>query len=275
MNTITAPLWLPLAKLAGLRTVCHVHEAEMSANPVVRRLLYMPLVFADKLVINSRFALQVVEAAAPVLAPRTDVVYNTVAGPAAAVAPRARIDGPLRVLYIGRLSQRKGPHVAIDAVKHLVDQGVDVHLSLLGDVFPGNEAYRDGLVEQVAALGVGDRVTFLGFHPSIWDVVAEHDVVVVPSTLDEPFGNTAVEASLAARPLVVSEIAGLKEAAQHASAAIFVPAGDAAAVAAALREIALKWPVWRDRAMTDEEVVSGRYSFARYAAGIRKALRLD
>lgn len=276
VNTITAPLWLPLAKLVGARSVCHVHEAERSANPLVRRLLYVPLIFADKLIINSRFSLDVVRLAAPWLVVRTDIVYNAVAGPPDVTLPRPEIEGPpLQVLFLGRLSERKGPHVAIEAVRKLADRGVDVKLSLLGEVFPGNEPYRDGLRDQIDELEVADRVEFLGFRPSIWPDVAACDVVLVPSTLDEPFGNTAVEASLAARPLVVSAIAGLKEAAQYAESAIAVPANDSAAIANALGEIRLNWSDYAEKAARDAGVVADAFSFEQYARGIRKALRLD
>lgn len=272
VNTITPPLWLPLATFAGARTICHIHEAEMSANPWLRRLLYAPLTFADRMIINSQFSLDVVRLAAPWLVERTSVVYNAVAGPDTVTAPRERIDGPLRVLYIGRLSQRKGPHVAIDAVSILAKRGVSVKLSLLGEVFPGNEAYRELLQDQIRTLGVEDNVEFLGFRPSIWPEVAARDVVVVPSTVDEPFGNTAVEASLAARPLVVSAIAGLKEAAQHAESVVAVPANDADSVADAFERIAGQWPSYARRAMNDAEVVAEKYSYEQYAEGIVKVV---
>jgi len=272
VNTITPPLWFPLARLAGATVVCHVHEAEGTASALIRRALYLPLVLCHRIVINSRFSLNVLSESAPWLAARTRIVYNAVTGPDHVLPARAHLEGAVRLLFIGRLSHRKGPHVAIEAVRLLRERGRDVRLDLLGAVFPGNEAYEDTLRSQVAEGELTDAVNFLGFRTSIWDTVAESDIVVIPSTVDEPFGNTAVEASLAGRPLVVSDIAGLKEASQAASGRIAVPGSDASAIADAVERMIEKWPEFIRRAAADAEMVSERFSSEQYSDGLIAAM---
>ena len=274
VNTITPPLWFPLARLAGRRVVCHVHEAEGTANPMLRTALYLPLVFCQRIVINSRFSLDVLAASAPWLAKRTKIAYNAVQGPAEVVPPREHLDGAVRLMYMGRLSHRKGPHVLIDAVEMLTRRGREVRLDLLGAVFPGNEAYEEGLREQANAKGVSGQVRFLGFRPSIWPTVADSDIVLISSVVDEPFGNTAVEASLGARPLVVSDIAGLKEASQAATSAIRVPAGDAEALADAIETIVDEWTKFRAAAISDAGTVADRFSAAQYGRALLDACGL-
>jgi glycosyltransferase involved in cell wall biosynthesis len=212
VNTVTIPLWILVARSLGVPVVCHVHEAEQSVIRLVRRLLYLPLLGASGLVVNSRFSLDVLLSAWPSLGRRAEVVYNGVPGPADASPPRPRLDGDVRLLFIGRLSPRKGPQVAIDALAALLRDGTQVRLQLLGAIFPGYEWFEAQLHAQVADLGVGDQVEFIGFDPDIWSRLAAADIVIVPSTVDEPFGNTAVEAMLAQRPLVVSATSGLREA---------------------------------------------------------------
>ena len=75
-------------------------------------------------------------------------------------AHHALDDGPLRLLCVGRLIERKGQHHLIEAVKRLMDEGIDVKLDFVGtgDARAANEA-------QVARLGLGDRVRFLGYVP--------------------------------------------------------------------------------------------------------------
>ena len=51
--------------------------------------------------------------------------------------------------------------------------------------------------------------------------------MVVPSRVGEPFGNTAVEAALAGRPLIVSESSGLVEATHGLPGVHRVKPGDA------------------------------------------------
>lgn len=274
VNTITAPLWFPLARVMRRRVVCHVHEAEKSASGLVRRVLYLPLLACHRIVINSQFALGVLAGAAPWLVQRTTVVYNVVAGPPEATPARAELDGPVELLFIGRLSHRKGPHVAIEAVRLLTERGTPAVLSLLGAVFPGNESYEQHLRDQVARAGLGERVRFLGFRPEVWPTIASSDIVIIPSTVDEPFGNTAVEASLAARPLIVSDIAGLKEASQAAEARIAVPASDAAAIADAVEAIVADWEHYRSLALSDSTTVANRFSASRYARGLLAGMGL-
>lgn len=273
VNTITPPLWLPLSRLGRRFTVCHVHEGEASVSSILRRALYVPTVFTNRILINSRFSLDVLAQSAPWLKKRTVVVYNAVAGPPQIVPPRERLDGPIRLIFVGRLSQRKGPQVAIDALKRLVDHGRDATLDLLGAVFAGNEAFAEGLEQQVRDLGLEDRVTFLGFKPSVWDDLARNDIVLIPSTVDEPFGNTAVEAALAARPAVVSRVGGLPEAAGGSTSAELVAPDDAAALAEGIAAVADDWATRRAQALDDSRTVAERFSARQYADGILSALR--
>lgn len=275
VNTITAPLWLAVARAARCTVVCHVHEAERSMPAALRIALYLPLVLAHRAVVNSRFSLEALRASAPWMVGRANLVYNAVAGPAEVIPPRSQLDGPARLIYLGRLSHRKGPHVAVEALGLLRARGREVELDLLGAVFPGNEAYERDLIRQIEGHGLVDHVRRLGFLEDVWGTVAAADMVIIPSTVDEPFGNTAVEASLAARPLVVSEIAGLKEASETATSRVAVPPSDPVAIAAAVEEIIDGWPDFARRAVVDSEVVADRFSFPRYAHAFVAALGLS
>lgn len=240
VSTIIIPQWPLLARLRGTRSVSHVHEAEASGNRVVNALLYSPHLASNRTLVNSRFSLETIGLALPALARRSTVIYNGVASPTDPPSPRPTIEGPLRVLYVGRLSPRKGPDVVIDAAATLREKGIDVSVTLLGAVFDGYEWFEQKL--KTLAIEVGVDVTFAGFHPDVWPFLAEADVLVVPSRVDEPFGNTAVEGVLAKRPVIASDSSGLREAAGGYATAQFVPADDGAAVADALTAVLADWP---------------------------------
>jgi glycosyltransferase involved in cell wall biosynthesis len=275
VNTVTPPLWFVVARLARRRVFCHVHEAEAMASRVLRSALYGPLALCRGVIANSEVTRQVLRDAAPSLTRRISVVHNTVAGPPVVRSPRLEATTPVRLLYVGRLSSRKGPHLVVEAVRLLKDRGRDVAAEVLGAVFPGNEEYEAGLRAQVAGLGLGDQVTFLGFRPSVWGPLAEADIAIVPSMLDESFGNTAVEAALAARPLIVSDIPGLLEATEPVSAKIVVPRGDAVAIADAVERIIDDWAGFSSRAGEDAVVVAATYSREHYARALLRALELS
>jgi glycosyltransferase involved in cell wall biosynthesis len=263
-NTITVPLWTAAGRVTGVPVVTHVHEAEANAPRALRAALALPLLFSRAVLTNSQFSANTLAAALPRLRGRATVLYNGVPGPAEPVMPRDQLQGGLRILYLGRLSHRKGVDVAIDALLQLRREGVQARLSIVGAVFPGYEEYEAGLREQVAVHGAEDHVTFHGFQKVIWPFLAESDVVVVPSRLDEPFGNTAVEAVLASRPVVVSNTSGLREAAAGYRSAQFVEPGDAAQLAAALARVSADWPGYQANARLDAAKAELRHGPEQY-----------
>jgi glycosyltransferase involved in cell wall biosynthesis len=268
VNTVTLPSWPLLARLAGRRSVCHVHEAEQSRPRLMRRVLAAAPALADRVIANSRFTLQVLADVAPRVPDRSTVLYNAVHGPPAVTPPRSQLEGPVRLVYVGRLSPRKGPQVAVGALAELVDRGVDARLELVGAVFEGYEWFETALREQVAALDLADRVEFTGFRADIWPHLAAADVVLVPSVSEESFGNSAVEAVLAARPLVVSDSSGLREAAGGYAGAQAVEPGRPAAWADAVERVIADWPAYRRAAEEDAARARDRHAPARYAESL-------
>lgn len=264
VSTQILPSWLLAGRLAGARTVCHVHEAEEHPSRLVMAGLTAPLVLAHRLVVNSRYAGQILASHRHSLAQRITVVYNGVAGPVRPTPPRSRTRPPLRLAYVGRLSPRKGPDVAVEAARVLRDRGVPVSLALAGGVFPGYEWFEQRLRERAADLVADGTVRFLGFRDPIWEELADADIVLVPSTLPEPFGNTAVEAMLAARPVVVSRSGGLPEAVEGAVSARLVKPGDATALADAVEALNADWlqacaDAWSESSRARERFAPSRY----------------
>ena len=266
VSTVTIPSWVVLGRLLRRRVVCHVHEAERSAPRWARWVLAAPARLASAVVVNSAFSRDVLADSFPALRDRAVVLANSVPGPVDPSPARARLEGPVRLLFVGRLNPRKGPQVAVATLAELVRRGVDARLDLLGAVFPGYEWFEEELRAAVAADGLVDRVRFLGFQEDIWAATADADVVLVPSVVDEPFGNTAVEAVLAARPLVVSATSGLREAAAGYASARAVEPDRPALWADAVQEIVADWPAVRRQAGQDAAIAAQRHDPARYRA---------
>ncbi|MDX2377455.1 glycosyltransferase family 4 protein [Microbacterium sp. LRZ72] len=240
ISTITLPQWPLAARLGRTVVVSHVHEAEASAHRLVNAALYAPLHAATAVIVNSRFTRETMTAVAPRLSGRTRVVENAVAAPPRTVPARLDLEGSLRVVYLGRLSPRKGPDVAIEAARELARGGVDVDLTVVGAAFAGYEWF-EGELRRLAQMEPRVRVTFTGFESDVWPRLAAADVLVVPSRGDESFGNTAVEGILAGRPVVASDTSGLREAAGGYPTAFHVTPGDVEALSAALRRIYDDW----------------------------------
>ena len=112
---------------------------------LVKRVLYLPALFAQRILINSRFSLEVMTSVYPGLASRTEIVPNPVPSPPAPQRAREALGDTLRVLYVGRLSPRKGVDVLLDAVAGLLDRGQHTTLDIVGSAFSGYEWFEDQL----------------------------------------------------------------------------------------------------------------------------------
>jgi glycosyltransferase involved in cell wall biosynthesis len=115
---------------------------------------------------------------------------------------RARRQGPVRLLYVGRLVRTKGARDAIRAVGML--PGLPVCLDIVGDGY--DRSACEALARQ---LGLGQRVCFHGWLPRarIDGFYRAADVFVFPS-YREPGGNVTFEAMGHSLPLVVSDRGG-------------------------------------------------------------------
>lgn len=274
VNTITPPLWFPLARLAGLKAACHLHEAESTVVGPVRWAMYLPLQFANRVVANSTYTKRVLEMSSIGLAGRTVIVYNTVPGPAELVPCREELVRPVRLLYVGRLSARKGPQIVVQAMAALRARGLSTTLDVVGAVFPGNEGYEQELRALVASLDLQDEVRFHGFQRSVWPYRDSADLAVVPSIDDESFGNAAAESILAGRPAVVSEIAGLKEATAGCASVVLISPGNSDELAVAVEKIVADWPRYAASATDDARMLAERLSLQTYREALVEALAL-
>lgn len=271
VNTLSIPLWLVLARVFRIPTVLHVHEAETSISPLAAHGLALPTHLATRIIYNSQTSRLAARQIGQRAARRTRVIYNGVRGPDGVPPPRREVDNP-RLGYLGRLSPRKGVDVAVRAESELVRRGVSARLALAGDTFAGYEWYEAELAELVQREELESRVTFTGFVADVSSVLRDVDVVVVPSRSEESFGNIVIESAIAARPVVVSDHSGLREAAGSVRAATLVPADDPIALADAVEAVLADWPAQRRAALEDAPALRARYAPERFQHEVAEVL---
>lgn len=264
VNTTTLPFWSLVARSCGRPVVVHVHEAESGQARPLRRVLATALRAATGVLFNSRTSLDLAVADAIGPLPPSAVVPNPVAPPAVTTAAREELDGALRVLYVGRISARKGVDVALQAVADLASSGRDVTLDVVGDVFPGYEEFGVSVKKRATEPDLDGRVTFHGFDADIAPYLDAADLVVVPSRSDESFGNVLVEAVSAGRPVVAAAQTGLCEASQGLRSVVLVQPGDAHALSAGIDRVAREWATYRRSAGADAVTVRARHDPRRF-----------
>lgn len=264
VNTVTIPLWLVAARLARVPALVHVHEAEGDAGRLLGLALNGPSLLARRVVANSRASAEVAVAAVPRLRGRTTVVLNGV--PDGGAAPPERIE-PGRLVLVARLSPRKGIDVALEALAVLRAEGRDVRLTLCGTTFPGYEWYEAELRERAGRRDLAGAVEFAGYVRPTSPVLARAEVVLVPSRV-EPFGNTAVEAMFAQRPLVASAVQGLAEIVDDGRTGLLVTPGDPRELAAAIARLLDDPETARAMAARARQEAERRFTVERYRSAV-------
>ncbi len=268
VNTITVPVWVVLGRAFAKPVVVHVHEAETSLSRVVRTLLTSPLLLAHSIVSNSNYTTEAFCALFPSLRRKVSLVYNGVHPGQLIAPPRADLQNSLKMLYVGRLSERKGIDVAISAVALARRSGIDVSLDVVGSVLSGNETYQDVLEQHVDNLGIDGAVFFHGFDANIWPHLSRADAAIVPARQVESFGNTVIEALMAGRPVIVSNTSGLREAAADYDSAVLIEPGNVREAAAAIVELTNTWLYRRNQAMKDSQICAIKHSPENFRASV-------
>ena len=169
---------------------------------------------------------------------RVDTIHNGVDPEAfrRRIAPaeaRARLGlpggGKLLVGGVGRLHEAKGFADVIEAVALLAGDYPDLALAIAGD-----GPLRISLAERASALGVADRVHFLGFHRDVRPVFEALDVFVL-SSLCEALGYVLLEAMAMGLPAVGTRVGGVPEVIAPGETGFLVQPRDPRALASILQ----------------------------------------
>ena len=161
-----------------------------------------------------------------------DLLAPMFSAPAATDArSRAELDRRPIVVASGRFNREKGFRTLLDA---LILVKPPIHLVLIGD---GHD--RAHLEKQASQTPGGHRITFTG-----WLDATDRDrwltravAVAVPSEWPEPFGIVGLEAMAAGKPVVASDVGGIREWLTHEQTGLLAPPGDLVAFAQGLNTL--------------------------------------
>lgn len=270
LNTLSALVLTVLpARLVTRRVVWHVRDAisPPHTGPIsawlVRRLVW---VTGCAVIANSRFTMEQLRRR-PARSP--SLVLPSPVPPASPRDEPAGSSSALTVSMVGRLTEWKGQHVFLDAFAEAFGDRLEHRAILAGAaLFPGDEAYKASLVEQIHRLGLERRVTLVGHVTDVPELLARSDVLVHASIKPEPFGQVVVQGLLAGTAVVASAAGGPAEIIEADVNGLLVTSGDPEALAQALRRLD------DDRGLIRRLVVGSATTDSHYGAqAIEKKLR--
>lgn len=187
---------------------------------------------ADHLVMCSERIRQMFLSRWRIPADRTSTIVNGVAMEAflavpAGVPPRAPGVGPL-ITTIGRLHEQKAQHIFIEAAKIVGERHPGARFMIVGH--GPREQELKALAQRI---GVADKIDFAGVRYDIPAVLGQSDVFVLSSAW-EGLPVVGVEAMAAARPVVMTDVGGVRDLVDDGRTGLVVPPGDPAVLAGAL-----------------------------------------
>ncbi len=147
----------------------------------------------------------------------------------------ARADGTVRLVAVARLVEVKGLHVLIDALSRLPAAWREtVRLELCG-----SGPFEGELRRRIRAAGLDAQVDFAGLvtYDDIPAKLLGADLFVLPS-LQEGLPLSLLEAMASGLPVVAAAVGGMPDVVRAGANGLLAPAGDAAALAEALADLA-------------------------------------
>ncbi len=143
--------------------------------------------------------------------------------------------GPVRLLFVGRLVERKGVHILIRALAR-VRERIDATLTVVGE---GPEA--TALEAEARRAGVDPFVHFAGRvdEGALEEAYRASDLFILPAVVDgkgdtEGLGVVLLEALEFGLPLIASDAGGIPDIVMHGETGLLVPPADAGALADAI-----------------------------------------
>ena len=224
-----------VARLLGRRVVNQIHGGAMPqdmfrGNSLLTWVLRRFLVSSDAVSVLSNAELAAYRAFDPRI--RVHLVPNAIDPSGLAGRTRSyNTDGPLKLVYVGRLVRTKGLFEVIEAMTDLKRAGREFGLCIAGE---GED--QGALMAASQRAGLGDRIRFLGsvFGVEKWRLWLDSDVFVFPSYHKEGLPYSLLEAMAAGCVPVTTPVAAIPDVMRDREHGLFVPANDPAALAMAV-----------------------------------------
>jgi glycosyltransferase involved in cell wall biosynthesis len=165
----------------------------------------------------------------------------------------------VKIISVGRLSPEKGFANLLEAMSIVVQQGLDVRLTLLGE-----GGLRDKLERQIVRLELEDRVVMPGFIENASQFFSCFDLLVMPS-LTEGLPITLLEAMRAKLPIVASSVGGIPDVLEDGVGGILVQPENVKELAAAITKLVSSSSLCKQLATNSYFVFKQNYSASQMA----------
>jgi len=159
---------------------------------------------------------------------RLEVIHNGVDCKKYAPLP---VPGSGPVVCVANFTMQKGHRILLEAIARLVPEFPGLQLELAG-----GGPLQDDLQARAERLGLAKRVVFLSTMQDVRSVLMRASIFVLPA-LWEGLGLAALEAMAMGRPVIVTDVDGLREIVTHERDGLVVQSGNVEALADAIARL--------------------------------------
>ncbi|MCA9245543.1 MAG: glycosyltransferase family 4 protein [Planctomycetales bacterium] len=257
------------ARFAGIRYSVTAHAKDIFHESIDQQELGQKLGEASHVITVSEFNVRYLEDRYTFAPGQLVRLYNGLdleAFPYASPAERTP-----RIVAVGRLVEKKGFDVLVDACRILRERNVEFHCHIAGD---GEQ--ESLLRERIAAFGLADSVVLLGGRPQadIAHIVQQAAVMAAPCVVGED-GNrdglptVLLEAMALGTPCVSTDVTGIPEVIRDGETGLAVAQHDAAALADALQTLLTNAELRERLAQQARALIEADFDVVRNAAAQR------
>jgi len=180
----------------------------------------------------------------------------------------------LKVLFVGRLEERKGPDQLLSALAQMPTVLEQIEVSFVGSAGKDSDPYRQKLVQQTDALKRKNPRATLKFLGYVTDKELEGhyssaDVFVAPSRF-ESFGLVLIEAMRHGIPVIACDVGGMREIISDGVDGYLVKVEDTAQLAGRLRLLVENQGVRRQVGDSGKQTYESRFTAGKMAESIEK-----
>ena len=217
INTLSCFFSIKQMQLMGLRTFVHIHEIiespKIAANLINKlSLRWMTWGIAVSRAVFDNLTCFVSK---EVVAQKVTILSNGIPDALYSPVRQPLSEGEIVVSLIARIKPEKGVWFFLDAIANLSKKEARAAMFyIVGGPAPNGEHYVEQLKKDIRHHLYHDRITYLDFIPNVNDIQKSSDILVIPSTMKDPFPTTVLEAMRAGKPVIATDNGGAAEAVQ-------------------------------------------------------------
>lgn len=215
-----------VSKISGVPCICHIRET----RKLIKREKFF-VKWVDKFIILNRDAYRMYSQDIP--EEKLSIIYDGIDLDEQSGINKEEfkkefnLNGFPCVGVIGRIVAGKGQKEFILAAKDVLNLGRQARFIVCGSASGGEEAYFNEVKGLTAKHNLRENIIFTGWRNDIQNIIANLDILVLPSTnFPEGLPNAVIEAMALSKPVIATNIPGPSEMVADGETGFLVPPTD-------------------------------------------------